>query len=46
MNEERLTVAVDDVIEIKLLEVPAYKPGTDRHLRDIISEKSMALLKL
>ena len=46
VNEERLTVAVGDVNEIKLLGVPAYKPGTDRRSGDIITEKSMELLKL
>lgn len=46
VNEERLTVAVGDVNEIKLLGVPSYQPGTGRHCGEIITEKSMELLNL
>lgn len=46
VNEERLTVAVGDVNDMKLLGVPAFKPGTDRRTGDIITEKTMELLKL
>jgi len=46
VKEERLTVAVGDKNEIKLLGVPAYQPGTDRRSGEIITEKSMELLKL
>jgi hypothetical protein len=46
VNEERLTVAVGNINEIKLLGVPAYKPGTDKGSGDIITEKSMELLRL
>ena len=46
VTEERLTVAVGDANEIKLLGVPAYKPGTDRRAGDIVTEKTMELLKL
>ena len=42
--EERLTISVGDSNEIKLLGVPAYKPGTDRKSGDIISDLTVNLL--
>jgi hypothetical protein len=44
-QEERLTVAVGDVNDVKLLGVPAYKPGTDRKSGDIISEITYGMLQ-
>jgi len=36
VTQERLTVVVGDALELKLLGVPAYEPGTDRKSGDII----------
>lgn len=44
-SEERLTVAVGNIHDIKLLGVPSYKPGTDRKSGDIISELTVNLLQ-
>jgi len=46
VNEERLTVAIGDVTQIKLLGVPAYRSGTNRRSGEIITEKTMELLKI
>lgn len=43
-NEERLTVAVGDVTDNKVLGVPAYKPGTDKKCGEIISKLTFDLL--
>ena len=42
--EERLTVVVGNSLELKLLCVPAYKPGTNRMSDDIIADITNDLL--
>ena len=46
VNEERLTVAIGDVHQIKLLGVPAYQVGSGRRAGEVISTKTMELLQL
>ena len=41
--EEHLTVVVGNALELKLLGVPAYKPGTDRKSGDIIADITIDL---
>ena len=45
ISEERLSVQVETVSEMKLLGLPAYKPGTDRKSGDIIADLIVDLLK-
>ena len=46
VNEERFAAAIEDVNEIKFLGVSADHSGTSKHSGDIVTEKSMELLKL
>jgi hypothetical protein len=41
---ERLTVVVGNTLELKLLGVPSYQPGTDRKSGDIIADLTCNLL--
>ena len=43
-SDERLTVAVGNTTDVKILGVPAYKSGTDRKSGDIISNLTFDLL--
>lgn len=44
VTEERLTVVVGTSLDLKLLGVPAYQPGTDRKSGDIIADLTSELL--
>ena len=44
ISEERLTVVVGNALELKLLGVPAYQPGTDRKSGDIIADLTVGFL--
>lgn len=44
ISEERLTVVVGNSVELKILGVPAYQPGTDRKSGDIIADLTVDLL--
>lgn len=44
VSDERLTVAVGNIHEVKLLGVPYYKPGTDCKSGDIITERTVKTL--
>jgi hypothetical protein len=44
VTEERLTVVIGTALEMKLLGVPAYKPGTDRRSGEIIADLTFDML--
>jgi len=44
-SEERLAIAIGNNKDIKLLGVPAYKPGTDQRSGDIIAQATVQLLQ-
>lgn len=44
-SEERLAIAVGNNIDIKLLGVPSYQPGTDQGAGDIIASATVQLLQ-
>ena len=46
MNEKHLTVAIGDENEIKFLGVSGYQSGANRRSGEIITEKTIELLKV
>ena len=46
MNEKHLTVAIGDENKIKFLGVPGYQSGANRRSGEIITEKTIELLKV